>query len=278
MGMKRRAAIVMACGALLSGTACSAQVSDEQRFVADMIQRIKQRLPGAEIVQQDDPLSISVKASGRAETTLNFGSVYRWCRQASAEECATMRSEFLDTVLRTPAAATATSLRIAVRDAEYVRHVPKIVAEPIGEDLFAVLLSDASDGFATVPLDTLAGLGLTREQAWARAWQQTKAVLPALPSPAALAQGAVLYEGQDYFASLLADTRAWGAIAHVAGPELFVTVVADHLVFVGRMPEGPKLEQFKQTVRGDCEAQPRGTRPMSIASGANDGWFRASAA
>jgi hypothetical protein len=261
MGMQRMAAIFLVGGALLSGTGCSAQASDEQRFVEKMIQQIRQRLPGVEVTQRDDPLTVSLKGGGRIESTINFGSLHRFCRQATAKQCAAMRKEFLDTVLRAPPMATAASLRIAVRDAEYVQHVPNIVAEPIGEDLFAVLVSDAPDSVATVPPAMLATLGLTREQAWGRAWAQTRAGLPELPGGASLASGARFYTDQFYLASLLADTRAWSAIAEAAGPNLLVTVVADNNLFVAVMPDGPKLEKFKQTVREDCAGQPRCVSP-----------------
>lgn len=261
MGMKGKAAIFLACGALLSGTGCSAQTSGEQRFVADMIRRIHQRLPDVEIAQLGDPLSVSLKGGGRVERMLNFGRVYRLCGQVSAKECGKAREEFLDTMLRAPLAPTAASLRIAVRDAQYVRQVPEIVAEPIGDDLFAVLVSDAPDSVATVPPDRLPKLGLTRARAWTRAWQQTRAGLPKLPRGAALARSAVFYTDQAYLASLLADRKAWQAIADAVGPELLVTVVADHSVFVARLPDGPGLEQFKQTVREDCASQPRCISP-----------------
>lgn len=263
MEIRRRTAILGACGALLSGTGCSAQVSEKQRFVAEMIRQIQQRVPGVTVVQRDDPLSVSLKGGGRAESTLNFHRIYGYCRHASAADCTAVRTEFLDKVLRNPMppAPTPESLRIAVRDAQYVRHVPAIVAEPIGEDLFAVLVSNAPDSVSTVPPEALGTLKLTRGQAWARAWQQTRAGLPALPSPSAMAQNPVLFAEQPYLATLLADTKAWRAIADVAGPELFVTVVADDMVFVARMPDGPRLEQFKQTVREDCASQQRCISP-----------------
>lgn len=270
MEIRRRAAIWWACCALLSGTGCSAQVSDEQRFAADMIRQIKQRLPGVDVARRDDPLSVSLKGGGRVESTINFHRIYGYCRNASVADCRSTREEFLDKVLRSPLppVATAASLRIAVRDAEYIANARvgrpeplSLVMEPIGEDLFALLVSDSPDAVATVPLDTLAKLGLTRQQAWARAWQQTRKALPALPSPSTMAQNPVLFTEQAYLASLLADTKAWHAIASAAGPELFVTVVADDMVFVARMPDGPRLEQFKQTVREDCASRPRCISP-----------------
>ncbi|MDG2533248.1 hypothetical protein P6144_06290 [Sphingomonas sp. HITSZ_GF] len=261
MGIRQRAAVFSACGALLAATGCSAQTSDEQRFVAEMTAKIRQRLPGVEVAPGEDPLSVSLKGKGQLNRSINFGSVYRFCGQVPAKACRTMRSEFLDTVLRAVPVPTAASLRIAVRDAEYVRYAGKIVSQPIGEDLFAVLVSDAPDSVTTVPGDRLPELGLTRDQAWARAWQQTRALLPVLPKGTALAKHAFFFADQDYLASVLADVPAWRAIADAAGPELLVTVVADHAVFVARMPDGPKLEYFKQTVRDDCASQPRCISP-----------------
>ena len=54
---------------------------------------------------------------------------------------------------------------------------------------------------------------------------------------------------------------SWRGIAAEAGPDLFVTAVSDHFVFVGSMPDGARLEAFKQTVREDCAAQQRCVSP-----------------
>ncbi|MEP9358506.1 hypothetical protein [Sphingomonas sp. KR3-1] len=260
---KKRRAILLACGALLSITGCSAQVGDKQRFVADMIEQIKQRLPGVEVTQRDDPLSVSLKGGGRAQITLNFHRIYGFCRHASVEVCTATRSAFLDKVVRNPVppAPTVASLRIAVHSAEYMKHVPAHVAEPIGDDLFAVLVSNAPDSVSTVPPEALVKLGLNREQAWMRALRQTRAQLPALPDPARLARGVVVYQDQPYLASLLTDAKGWAAVSETAGPDFLLTVVADDYVFVGRMPDGPRLEQFKQSVREDCASRQRCLSP-----------------
>jgi len=226
-----------------------------------MIRQIKQRLPGVEVTQADDPLTVSLKGGGRPAITLNFASLRRLCLQSTAKECAKMRRDFLDTMLRVRPPPTPASLRIAIRHADDIAQVPGIVAEPIGEDLFAVLVSDAPDSMATVSPDALVALKLTRKQAWARAWQQTRAGLPRLPSGSALARNPVFFMDQSYLASLLADIRAWTAIAKAAGPNLFVTVVADHSVFAGVIPDGPGLDRFKQSVREDCASQPRCISP-----------------
>lgn len=263
MVMQRSAAIFLACGALLFGTGCSAQASDEQRFAADMAAQLRQRLPGVQVVAQKDPLSVALKGGGRPEMTLNFHRVYGYCRHASAADCKVTREEFLDNVVRnpTPPPPTPESLRIAVHDAQYMRQVPVTFSEPIGDDLFAVLVSQSRVGVATVPPEALAKLGLTREEAWGRAWQQTRATLPDLPNPATLVHGAVAYVEQPYLASLLVDTKGWGAIADTAGPDLFVTVIADDDVFVGRMPDGATLQAFKQTAREDCAGRQRCLSP-----------------
>lgn len=257
MEIRRRAAIIGACAALFYGTECSAQASDEQRFIAETIRQIQQRMPGVTVVQQEDPLSMSLKGGGRVESTLNFQRLYGYCRQVSAVDCAAARTKLIDKVQQNPKppVPTPASLRIAVRDAQYLRHVPEVVAEPIGEDLFAVLVSHAPDSVATVPPESLASLKLTRKQAWTRAWRQTRAGLPALPDAASLAQDPVLFSEQAYLASLLADIGAWRAIADAAGPDLFVIVVADDMVLVARMPDGPWLERFKRKVRKDCASE-----------------------
>ncbi len=272
MRMMRGMAVTWACSALFAATACHAQAKDEPSFAAEMIAQLKQRVPGLEIVGQDenDPLAVRVTGGEWQEATINFHRIYGYCQNASPAECKTTRDEFLDKILKRPAAAgiTASSLRLAVRDAQYVDYVRRLdaaksmlVAEPIGDDLFAILVSDSPDTLTLVSPEELAKLGMTRKQAWARAWQLTRAGLPTLPDGAALAKSAVAYQDQGYLASLLIDTKAWRAIADKAGPEMFVTVVADNFVFVGRMPDGPRLEKFRQTVREDCESQQRCVSP-----------------
>jgi hypothetical protein len=257
------AAILGAGRMLLAATGCSAQASDEQRFVAEMVAQLKQRMPGLETMPRKDPLSAGFKINGRQEMTVNFQRVFGYCQHAALADCAAARDSFVDNIVRypVPPAPTPASLRIAVRDAEYVSHVPAYVATPIGDDLFAILLSDSPGMTATVPPEALAGLGLTREQAWERAWRQTKAALPSAPTPALLAKGAVILQDQPFLASLLADTKAWRALADAAGPDLLLTVVADDLVFVARMPDGASLERFKRSVQEDCATQPRCISP-----------------
>ncbi|HWU96365.1 MAG TPA: hypothetical protein VN029_12265 [Sphingomonas sp.] len=264
--------VLWACGALLAATSCHAQAVDERSFAAGMIAQIRQRAPGVEVVPQDDPLSVSVKGGGwKEEATLNFHRVYGYCLNAAPADCKATRDEFLDKILAhpVPPAMTPASLRLAVRDAQYVAYIrgmekkgeQLVLAEPIGEDLFAILVSDSADAIAVVTPEKLAELGMTRAQAWRRGWAQTRAALPALPDGTALAKSAVAYQEQGYLASLLIDTRAWQAIAEKAGPELFVIVVSDNFVFVGGMANGPELERFKQTVREDCASQPRCISP-----------------
>lgn len=267
----RRMATLWACATLLAATACQAQSNDARSFAAGMIAQIKQRSPGVEIVQQDDPLSISLKGGGwKEEATLNFHRIYGYCQKAAPADCAATRTEFLDKILAhsAPPAFTAASLRLAVRDLQYVSYVrrlekgaPLILAEPIGEDLFAVLVSDSAETVALVTPDKLQTLGMTREQAWRRAWDQTRAALPPLPEGTALAKSAMVFQDQEYLASMLIDGKAWRSIAAKAGPDLFATVVADNYVFVGLMPDGPDLAKFRQTVREDCESQPRCISP-----------------
>ena len=47
----------------------------------------------------------------------------------------------------------------------------------------------------------------------------------------------------------------------ITPPALSVTAVSYRFVLVCTLPSGPKLEDLRQTVREDCDAQPRCVSP-----------------
>ena len=93
------------------------------------------------------------------------------------------------------------------------------------------------------------------EQPW------TYAHLPKLPITNLLEKDAVAFEAKEYLGSLLTQREKWAVWSKAVGPEMFVTVVSDQFVFVGKLPNGPKLDQFAKTVADDCSHQQRCISP-----------------
>lgn len=206
------------------------------------------------------------------DAQFNLHRIYGYCQNATAEDCEAAKREFVEKVSKKPAKLTSGSLRLIVRDQQYLDYLKSIksddpqkyefaVYEQIGDDLYALLASDSPDQIAVVGDRGLKELGLTREQAWSIAYKQTLAILPKIPVPDQLKKSAVAYQDQEYLGSLLVDRAAWSKLAEKVGSELFVTVVSDSFVFAGWMPDGPDLEKFKQTVRDDCATQQRCISP-----------------
>ncbi len=246
------------------------QASPESDFAAGMIAELKARHPGATFAPEPDPLSVTIKRRGKEDFTAYFHRIFGFCKQASKPDCAAARREFLDIILIDTPPVTGASLRLAVRDRAYIAGAKKVVGrakskqfivEPIGDDLFATLVSDSEKTVAVVNVGHLAELKITREDAWRAAWAQTRAILPKLPTAKQLAKAPVMFQEFEFAASLLIDTDGWQQLAAKVGPQLFVTVAADNIVFVGKIPDGPGLTRLEQSVRDDCAAQPRCLSP-----------------
>jgi hypothetical protein len=252
-------------------TACSAR-ADETSFSQDMLERARKVFPGADLLlKTDEPLVIQIrKGSVRDEGVINLHRIWSYCQNVSPADCEASKVEFLSKISFIPPPAHADTLRLIVRDREYyeyIRDQPAVngdrlgVGRPIGGGLYALLASDSKDALAMVGDKALKEMGLTEQQAWDVAFRQTKAKLPALPPPAKLKKAGYAYQDSEYLGSLLADLPAWERISREVGPNLFVTVVSDQMVFVGTMPPGPGLESFKQTVAEDCKQQQRCISP-----------------
>ncbi len=262
-----RTLVAAAAFILMPGVAEATQ--SETDFGAEMRKRLAEHMAGASIsANPADPLSATVKGGEWDEATVNFHRVHSYCQSASANDCEALKKEFVEKITKMPPAASKASLRLIVRDAQYIGYVrateksDKLAHfEQIGEDLFAVLASDSPDAIALVGDKGLKDLGLSRDEAWAIAASQTRALLPPLPTSAQLKSNPVAYQDYELLGSLLIDRAAWVELAKAVGPDLFVTVVSDQFVFVATMPDGPRLDAFKKSVAEDCSGQTRCISP-----------------
>lgn len=266
--------LVVLLALLALAAACAAVAAARPRgFRADMMARFAKAMPGATLTADPDrPLTILYKRDDGTEGSFNLDTVAGYCRTASRADCAAVKADFVRKMSTVHPEPTPASLRLVVRNREYLNYVDAYGRKspqkgdaakyrPIGDDLYAVLAADGEETVALVGDAALKKLGLSVDQAWALAEAQTRAILPPLPKPAALRRSAVSYQDQAYLASLLTDLPGWAAIAAKVGPDLFVTVVADHLVFVGQVPDGPVLDHLKQAAADDCAAQERCISP-----------------
>jgi hypothetical protein len=259
--------------ALLPATPASAQ-GDEAAFRTEMVGRLGKAMPGATFASvPEDPLALTVTGGPFSDARINLHRVYNYCRQASAADCEDEKARFASAISKEPPAATAGALRLIVRDQEYVdaltaafdRAPPDkrvhVILQPLGGGLFAIMVADSPEALQMMTDKGLEELGLNRDQAWAIAWRQTEAVLPPLPTAGQIRGTAVLFEGHEFGGSLLIDLPGWARLAKEVGPDLFITVVSDRIVFVGVLPDGANLDSFKKTVEEDCRAQPRCISP-----------------
>ena len=261
----------LAAGIALSLASPVLAADDEREFGQAMLEKLQAAMPDTELrVDPGDPLAIQLKLEGEWDKgVINTHRIHGYCQAASREDCNAAIEEFAANIAIEPPEPTAADLRLIVRDREYLDYLLDAGPEeqhrplfrPIGEDLFAIVAFDSPKAISLALGWQLADLGIDEEAAWQLAAAQTKAVLPPLPSGASLAENAVAFQEYEFLPSLLADTEAWRGIAAEAGPDLFVTAVSDYFVFVGLIPDGPRLEDFRQTVREDCAAQERCISP-----------------
>lgn len=249
---------------------CTPALADEARFRADMIEQFRKAYPAIEFSPGPEDLQVKTKGGDWDDGVINLHRVFLFCRNASVDDCATVKAEFVGKIAQKPPALTTASLRIIVRDRGYIDYVEELeassgqrmaVRRQIGEDLFALLASDSANTIAMVGDKGLSELGLSEGDAWQQAWRQTQAILPAIPEPEKFRSQAMAFESEEYLASLTADLEAWEKVAAVAGPDLMMTVVSDQFVFVGPMENGAKLAAFRKSVEEDCAAQQRCVSP-----------------
>lgn len=247
---------------------------DEAAFRTEVIAMLREESPDVRFEPSPErSLTVLVSGGPLDGGEINLDRIYNFCLSSGPEDCAATKEEFVAGLAVERAELAADALRLMVRDRQWVDHalgrdasseesMPlDLIYRPIGDDLFAILVFDQPQIIATADAGALASLGLDADAAWDRARRQTAAMLPALPDPDQLRGSAVLFEGGEYYASLLVDLEGWAQLARAMGPKLFMTAVADDLVFVGEMPDGPDMERFRGVVEEDCAAQPRCISP-----------------
>lgn len=255
------------------GTSCLAKPPTQDAFIADMKRRLQRNQPGIQFTSAaGDPLSLNVSGDPEREGDMvNLHRIFGYCQTAEPADCEEAKAEFAKKITLRPNNVTTESLRIIVRNAEYLDSVVQygreakepftIVYKQIGDDLFAILASDMTEAVALVRTKDLKLIGLSSKGAWAQGWEQTRKALPPLPAPKELKRSAILFEDHEYGSTLLVDLKGWAGLAKVIGPDLFVTAVADHFVYVGTMADGPVLDKFAKAVAEDCQHQQRCISP-----------------
>ncbi|MCB5426504.1 hypothetical protein H0274_14670 [Altererythrobacter sp. CC-YST694] len=260
----------IALAALCVASACDAAPTEEA-FAKDMLQRLQSALPGETLqVKADEPLVIVAPNEDRRDDALyNLHRIYGFCLNASADDCESVKQDYVAKLTAPRTEASKEDLRILVRDQDYIDYLRDAIPaddrpqyRQIGEGLYALLALDSPSTISVPALKELRELGLTQEEAWPLAMKQTKAILPELSLDGLKEGQPYVFEEFEYLPSLLADTEWWTAAEPQLSPDLFATAVSDQFVFIAFMQDGPRLENFKQTVREDCLAQPRCISPF----------------
>lgn len=218
----------------------------------------------------DDPFAMIVAGGGPTDVSqINLHNLYVACEHATPRACRQEKARFIAVLSEPLPSVTAASLRLIVRDVNYVHAANAVsgddpakvpVVESIGEDLYAMLASDSPTRTMLVSEIMLPSLHLSPAEAWSLARRQTAAQLPTIPTATQIKTGGVGLEGFDYTASVLLDCAAWAKLAQEVGPDLFMTVASDHFVLVGTMPDA-SLASLRPSVAQDCAAQPRCISP-----------------
>lgn len=237
-----------------------------------MLQRLQAAFPEGQLsLKNDEPLVVTVKHAGEwDDARINLHRIFQFCQTAEAADCEISKTEFVTKITKPQPKPTRDSLRVVVRDQDYLDYLLGVeksgkgdlsLHEPIGEGLHVLIAFDSPDAIGMVGTRALQELGLSQAEAWQLAKRQTAQRLPAIPTADQLSKGAIAYQDEGYLASLLVDLDDWAKLSKSVGPDLFVTAVSDQFVMVGKMSRGPKLNQFKQTVIEDCAAQERCISP-----------------
>ena len=93
--------------------------------------------------------------------------------------------------------------------------------------------------------------------------QQTNAIIPPLPlgDQAVADEGLFIFNGEEYTASVLLDTRGWSEIWSIGEGNLVIAVISDQLVTLANLPEEGQRVEFAQVVAQSCAEASRCVSP-----------------
>lgn len=258
------------------------QAETPQTFTEKMMQQFQDASPSVKFSIKED-LVLSRKGGEWEEGEINLHRIFYFCQNNPAKDCDDLKSEFVKNLASaSPSTFGPSDLRVIVRDEEYMDYLRgvfskgdseagSLISEKIGDDLYAILAFDSTNAIQLATTKHIKEFSYTSDAAWQAGLKQTRAILPEFPSQKQLLNSAVAFEDQEYLASMLTFRDEWREISDAVGKDLFVTAVSDQFLFVGKMPDGAKLDDFKKTVREDCDAQPRCISP-NIYRFANGSW------
>jgi hypothetical protein len=217
----------------------------EQAFTESMAARLRTLVPTLKVAV-DSPLNLKVTLS-EGEAVLNLARVWTFCNQNPAP-CVGEAEGHLDSTaaqLRTfdgkGLKPTADQLRVAMRPKAYTDRIrgfdPTLLVRPLAGDLEQVMMLDTPKNASPVSAAGLKELGLTAEQAWARAAKNTLAELTPAPKPPAPGQVAHFGGGRFYESSRLLDHAGWGRVAKATRGGLFVVVPSRDMIIWGDAAE-----------------------------------------
>jgi hypothetical protein len=244
--------------------------SSEREFTAGVLERLRAAMPEVEMrIRGDDPLVIELKyEKSWSDGEFNLHRVHALCEEIGAEECDAFLTQYVSVAAVAPPEPVAENLRVAVRHQGYLDYLgenlpagERPVSRRIGDDLVALLAFANEHAIAFATEGQVSALDMAPAAAWRLARRQTSAGLPELPFDVNLAEHVVGIEDYDLLPSLLLETQGWRRIAEKTGPDLFVAVASDFSVWIGVMPDGPRLQEFKQVVRDECDAAERCISP-----------------
>lgn len=263
----------------LSFAGVSNAASTEDSFTDEMLARLQSTMPGKTLHKSDEPLVItSPETEESDEAFYNLHRIYLYCQNAPAEDCETQKQDYVTKLAKPLPKASKEALRIIVRDEDYVDYLRNAIAadsrteyRQIGDGLYALIALDSPAAISVPDTETLKEMGLTQEEAWSLATEQTKAILPRISLDALKNRQPLAFENFEYLPAMLADTDWWASVVPQLSPDLFVTAVSDQFVFIAFMPDGPDMDNFKQTVQDDCRTQARCITPF-VYRFRNGGW------
>jgi hypothetical protein len=242
---------------------------DAQRFTEEIAARIAKGAPKAHVTIAG-PLTLKIKGGPKGEDQINLDRIQAFCATNSAEDCEATKTQFVTGAVEAATAdytITRERLRVVVRSVDYARMVQDtlgkdggtLVTRPVGDGLVAMLAADFPNTLSLVPARDLAPLHLSEAEAFELGRRNVLAHLPKLPTAADLKQRVIMFNGEDYDASLiLAD--GWGQLAHDTDGKLFMTVASDNDLVVG-VADDEQARRLRAVAAEGFRAAERGISP-----------------